>query len=241
LPWVRCGVCFAADFFNFSAASADPSPEMVRFYVACRQILVAGFAVAALAGLQGCAGMSRRVDLRTDPPGAEVTDRAGGVLGTTPLTLEKEALAKVTDHDRLYVRIRKPGYEPRTLILDVDGADQHDIALSKLEEKYFTQTTLNDFTPEINGMTRELLQIQGLLVVRNNAQAERELEAFLKKYPHVAPALVMMANVELARGEREKARGYLTQASSIDPADPVVQRMLKALSGPKPASVGGKP
>jgi hypothetical protein len=199
-------------------------PKLLKPWLLCCLLL------GCLTFYSGC-GASNRVELKTTPAGAEVFDRGDNKLGVTPLTLEGEPLERASEDKRLFVTVRNPGYESRSLILDYRGGlDTHELTLSKQEDAFFSKTTLNDFAPQVNEMVRQLLGIQGLLVVKKLDQAERELETFQKRYPQVAAGLVMQATVSISRGQSDRALGYLKRARQLDPADPVVTRMLKGLT-----------
>ena len=180
--------------------------------------------------LHACAGAKAKLDLRSEPPGAEVLDHAGGKLGETPLTIEGDKLVGATDKGYVTLEVRKPGYEPRTLIVDSSrGLAEFDLRLKAMDESYFSQTATKEFTPEINAIARELLGIQGLIVVANVDEAEQRIRAFQEKYPLVAAGYVLKANLALMRGQKEQAKGYLLRAQELDSADTVITRMLRGM------------
>ena len=86
-------------------------------------------------------------------------------------------------------------------------------------------------------MTRELLRIQGYIVVSRLDEADRMLEKFQEKYPLVAAGFVLRASLALKKNKKEMAISNLLKAQSLDPQDKVVTQMLQAL-GRSPATAG---
>jgi tetratricopeptide (TPR) repeat protein len=210
--------------------------------------IVRPWAALALAAVCGCASVKARVDIKSEPSGAEVFDRAGTKLGETPLSVEGDKLSSVTDQGFATLELRKSGYESRTLVIDTSrGMADLSLKLRTLDEAYFRKATTKEFTPEINAIARELLGIQGLIIIAARDEAEERLRKFQDEYPLVAAGYVMRANLALMRGDRSQAQGYLLRAQELDPLDPVVTRMLRGLGlGARvPASsgtdAGGKP
>ncbi len=178
----------------------------------------------------GCASQ-RRVEITSQPSGAEVRNTRDEVVGVTPLTLEKEKVDTVTDQGRLRFSVRADGFQPRTFIVEPLGQDKLDVKLLPQNEEGFSRDVLPDYTAKANEMTREILRIQGLLVVRKNGEAAQSVAQFQKKYPSIAAGFVMEANLALAKGDRRTARGALERARQLDPNDLVAARMLSLLQG----------
>lgn len=197
-----------------------------------------GFRIVAFltAGiLASCA--TPRLEVTSQPPGAEVRNTRDEILGVTPLTLEKEKREAALDQGRIRVSIRSDGYQPRTFIVDSLGNDRLDVKLLPQNEEGFSRDVLPDYAAKANEMTREILRIQGLLVVRKNSEAAQSVAQFQKKYPSIAAGFVMEANLALAKGDRKSARGALERARQLDPNDLVAARMLSLL---QPAGGGVK-
>jgi tetratricopeptide (TPR) repeat protein len=183
--------------------------------------------LAACALLPACGGFSRvRLELKSEPSGAEISTLQGEKLGSTPLTLQDQSLEKAVRDGRLMVTLSAPGYATRELLLEFHGQDSHDVKLSRLDEDYLLKKLMTDFSRQSNELARELLQIQGLLVINKLDEAEKQLEGFQKRFPNIAASYVMLGNLEAARGDLAKARAYFVRARSIDPGDPVIARLL---------------
>ncbi len=174
-----------------------------------------------------CASLwSRNVEIRSIPAGTEVQTLSGTKLGVTPLLLSGETLKRVSTGGRVEVMLTQAGYADRQLVLDIHGEDHHEVRMTALDGDYFAKHALSEFSKPINSLVRQLLQIQGMVMAKKLDQAMKSLEEFQSKYPNVASSFVLMANVELMRGKRRAARGYLIRAKSLDPSDAVISRML---------------
>jgi hypothetical protein len=185
-----------------------------------------GIALSASLILGGCAGAQKRVELRTEPTNATVAHVDAGQLGSTPLVLAGDQLERLSREDRLVVTLDSPGYASRELVLDLHGDDSYTVSLSKLDDGYFRQRFLKDYHVKVNEMARALLKAQGLIMTRNLDEAERLLVEFQESYPNVASSYALRGNIELLRGEPEKARSYLLRAEALDPNDPEIKRGL---------------
>ena len=201
----------------------------------------------------GCAGPAKRIEIHSEPDGAEILALDGTLIGSTPATFSGDILDRISKDDRVLLLVQAPGYMPRQVIFDVHGEDVHKIILSKFDENYFQQRLLKDFHKNVNEMSRELLRIQGSVMVRKLDEAERALEEFQKTYPNIAASYALLGNIEMLRGRPEKARAYLLRGESMDPDDPAIKRALgiqvrptvksdaKADSKPVPKPVPKKP
>lgn len=180
--------------------------------------------------LASCASIgARQVELKTVPEGAVIRSVAGEELGKSPLQLSGDGLTKAMRDGRLKVIVAAPGYSEREVSFDVRGDDSHEIRLTPLDTEYFEKHVLHDFSPQLNQMTKDMLNIQGLVIAKRLPEAEKAIESFQKAFPNVAASYVMAANVELIKGQRDRALANLLRARSIDPKDAVIARMLAGL------------
>ena len=167
-----------------------------------------------------------KVEIKSNPPAAQVLSLERKVVGVTPLVLTGDILKQNSKEGRVFVILSAPGYVERELFLDVHGDDVHQVTLAKLDENYFIDKILGSLSPEANHMARDLLQIQALLLSKKINEAETGILEFQKRFPNIASSFVLLAGVEMARGNVPKARGYLLRAQSLDPSDPVAARLL---------------
>jgi len=179
----------------------------------------------AFSCLSAC-GSARKVEITTTPPGAQVLAIDGSELGQTPLILTDDKLEKATQDGKLALRLEAPGHLERELILELSARDTHAITLTPQTADYFKKTLLSNYAPQVNTLTRELLQIHGLLINQKAEEAQKRISSLLQAYPSVAATHVMMAQVLTKQGKIEEARMHLLRALKLDPNDPVASRVL---------------
>jgi hypothetical protein len=182
--------------------------------------------LTAVCGLNSCSSDKSRIEIETEPQGAEISTLAGEKIGVSPLTLEGEALAKFAQKDRIALEANLPGYVKKQMSFDLHGRDRYVVHMNALDENYFSDRLITEYPRQINALVAELLRVQGLLVVNRLDEAETALTAFQKKFPSVAASYVLQANIAESRGQSQQARGYLLRARTLDAGDPVVNRML---------------
>jgi len=189
-------------------------------------------ASSSLLLVTACAG--HRVELRSEARDVEFRTLKGEVLGGSPLILEGEKLAKVRQADgRVAVRVSAPGQLSRELILDVHGEDVHELKLSAEDQAAFRNDVLPQNKVAVNGLVRELFEIQGLILARKTDAAQKALTAFIEHYPTIAAGYVFQANLFLLAGRRQEARLQLMRARAIDSGDSTIQRMLASVEEAK--------
>ncbi|MCC7441902.1 MAG: hypothetical protein IT285_09725 [Bdellovibrionales bacterium] len=187
--------------------------------------------IAGGLALAGCSQKYARVQIYSEPLGAEVRTPKGDVLGLTPLTLEGDTLKQAAPDGRsLSVVLDAPGYVASNQSMEIRGKDKYEIRLRRVDEDAFREGVLFQYGQQMNRMVRELLSIQGMILVKKTDDASRALQEFHGKYPNVAAGYVMSANVAIVKGELETAHGYLLKARSIDPTDTVVLQMIASLN-----------
>ncbi len=179
----------------------------------------------------------KEITIASIPSSAEVVNAAGEVVGVSPISLQAETLAKLTDGDKLIFSVRKPGFETQTLVVDlsVTNISSHVVKLKEQSASTFSNDILLQYSKQTNEMIREILSIQGLIVASEWALADERLNGFEKKFSNIAAALVLRANVEINRGQVPRALEYLKRARSIDPDDTYISRLILSLQGRVPA------
>ncbi|MBY0369934.1 hypothetical protein K2X33_04555 [bacterium] len=184
-------------------------------------------ALIALMTAVGCSSLlSSEVELTSDPVGAHVRTFLGKDLGATPLTLSGDALGEVVQSGKLQVIVSHPGFQERELILDVHAKDAHQVKLKAHDSAFFEQL-MQTYPTQANELIRDILKIQGLLIVKQFDAADAAIQEFQKKYPTVAATYVMQGEIQKSKGNMEMARSFFLRARSLDPKDPVVQRNLE--------------
>lgn len=185
----------------------------------------------ALMLFAGCSTISStftsNVEIQTVPSGADVLAISGEKVGTTPMVISDEIKRKLNGPDnRINAILALPGYERREIYIESRGYETMEIRLTKLDDTYFSKRLTEDFSKQTNEVARNLLQIQGLLIAKKFDRAKQLADEFQKRFPNIAASYVLMASIEMAGGDRNKAKAYLLRAKSLDPDDPVVARML---------------
>ncbi|OFZ56629.1 MAG: hypothetical protein A2428_05250 [Bdellovibrionales bacterium RIFOXYC1_FULL_54_43] len=200
------------------------SPRISRQYQL--RTICCAIALGTLFALNSCSSARTRVELRSDPPNAEILNSGGEVIGATPLVLSGDQLQKITVDGRAFATLNAPGHIATHVIFDIHGEDIHEVKLAKLDSVYFSRSLLRDFQAQANEMSKTLLQIQGLVALKKLDEAEKAIQEFQKTYPNIAASYAFQGSIELMRGNSGKARGYLLRAQSLDPHDPVAARLL---------------
>lgn len=181
-----------------------------------------------LLGLVACSS-APKLRIESNPPGATVLSAGGAILGITPLDVPNDKMESIVLNGHFSLFLDKARYVPQLFSGTLQGFHQLTAELKPLDENYFATRFLQDYGEPVNKMARELLQIQSLLFLKKEDEAERRLEAFFKDFPNVAASYVLAANIESSRGRYSKARAHLKRATSIDPSDQVAVRMLREL------------
>jgi hypothetical protein len=192
-------------------------------------LLLTAFALTFLA--LGCATRPKLV-LRSAPEGAEVTNRGGDVLGVTPLTLEGDALEKVRSGStvaRAEFRVGKKGYQSRQLSVELQNETEFELSLDALDSKSFGRMIAQEYSREVNALVREALAAQAQLLSKRTTQGEERLQKLTEQYPTVGGPQVLLAQIALAKGDRELARKLIRRALGVDPDDGIAQRLGKQL------------
>ncbi len=185
--------------------------------------------VLALLILSGCSAWSPRVEVKSTPSAADVLTADGEKIGTTPMTLSGDSLAKATRGSRLAIVVSAARHVPREISADVHGDDQYNIKLSPLDERYFNELTLKDYAGQLQEMARQLLSAQGLLLAKKLDEADAAVTTLRTHFPNLAAAYVLTANLDLLRGDSEKAKAHLRRARTLDKSDAVAARLLRQL------------
>ncbi len=191
--------------------------------------ITATFLIFAL--VSACVGARPKIEILSEPAGAEVAKADGTKIGKTPLILENDALNSVLSDRFALLVLKYPGYFEREVMLENHGRDSHLVKLNRMSSEAFSSSILQEYSGELNAMTRELLQIQGQILSGKLQIAQQSLKDFQLKYPNIAASFTLQATIALNQGNRAEARALLLRAKALDPADPVTSRMLTATGG----------
>ncbi len=180
----------------------------------------------AILTLSACGTVARRVEISSTPTGASVRTAQGQVLGVTPVTLESDTLALASSSGMVSVVLNAPGHLERELLLELHAASSHQVNLTPARPELFRESLLSTHAVDINALTREILQIHGLIINRRSTEAEKRIADFQKSYPSIAAPHVMLAQIFAKQGKVDEAKKELLRALSLDPRDPVASRSL---------------
>lgn len=174
-----------------------------------------------------------QINISSNPAGAKILTINGESIGETPKTLTKKEFEKILVDKRATFILEKDGYASREVIFDVKGVENYEFKLNPLDKDYFKTKLLSQYPKEANELIREVLSIQGLIMNKKTAEAEKRVEEFQKNYPTVAAGFVLGANLAMLKNDKTTAQSHLLRAQSLDPQDPVVIRLLKNIKGEK--------
>jgi hypothetical protein len=231
---------------DFLTAAATTARADIKFGAGLRvpgsRIVKNSTALLLILGLlSACGTLSRKVDVTSIPEGASVRTRQGQPLGVTPLTLEADALTQASDGNQLAVVLAAPGHLERELLMDLHARQSHTVALTPARPEAFRESLISTYASDINALSREILQIHGLIINRRAAEAEKRIAEFQKVYPSIAATHVMLARLLAKQGKPEEAKKQLLRALSLDPRDPVASRALLGTAKETPTATAADP
>ena len=179
-----------------------------------------------IGSLVACASPGIRIE--TVPPGADiyVEDKK---VGLSPLNITSDLSPEAFRKPVIKVKISKVGYESDNVFLDSAGSQKLEIKLSAYSEDYFREMVMIHFPSQINGMSRELLEIQGLLASKKFEVAQARLSALQKSYPNLAAAFVLQSTLDVEKKDYQAASRNLQRALSLDPKDATVARLIEKI------------
>lgn len=167
------------------------------------------------------------VKINSSPLDAEIYSLKGEKIGTTPKTLSEADLKQLQTGDHLNFVIKKGGFVEREIVSSILAVTDIKVNLTPLTNATFNENILYSYSSELNLLTRELLQIQGLIFLNKYSDAMDKLALFQKSFPNVAAAYALMGNIYLSQGKQKEAKEQLLRAQSIDQKDETVARALK--------------
>lgn len=176
--------------------------------------------------LTSCATAHFRIE--TEPANAEVQIN-NKVVGVTPLDVKPEMHPEAFGKPLLNVKISKPGYESQNVFVDSAASQTLNFSLTAYTTEYFKERMLLNFSKQVNGLSRGILEIQGFIASGKFPVAQERLNAFMKEYPNVASAFVLQATLDLENKNPTMAFKNLQRALVLDPDDAVAARLVERL------------
>ncbi|KYG65818.1 hypothetical protein AZI86_01725 [Bdellovibrio bacteriovorus] len=167
------------------------------------------------------------VKIESNPSGANVFLDSKNI-GATPLELASDKYADPFSKEYLDIRVEKAGHQSRSVLASTRVSQDFLISLDPYSTDYYEKMVLPNFQDGANKMTKEILTLQAMVMSKKYDQAEERLKKFIEIYPNIAAAYVLQANIESSKNNLDQAIKNLERASSIDPEDTVVKRMLES-------------
>jgi tetratricopeptide (TPR) repeat protein len=169
------------------------------------------------------------VTITTNPIGAEIFSSKDEKIGETPLTLTETQVKQLQNGEQFNFIVRKAGYIDREIVYSFQAITDIKLTLSRISREKFNETIIHAYNLELNQLTRELLQIHGLLFLSKYQEASDKIVAFQKKFPGVAASYTLMGNIYLTQKKTKEAKEQFLRAVSIDPNDETANRSLENL------------
>lgn len=177
-----------------------------------------------------CAGCSSSGYLiNSAPEGAEVSTLRGETVGKTPLRLNADLAAKISNAGMLNFKLAAPNYIPRVVLADAVSTREIFVTLPKSESPTFKSEFSKDFSFDMNQMVRRAFAIQRMIANKKNAEAATAVTEFRTEYPSLAFGHFMAAYLALQEGKKVEARKSLMRAQALDPKDPAITQSLRTL------------
>ncbi|KYG64675.1 hypothetical protein AZI86_10715 [Bdellovibrio bacteriovorus] len=176
--------------------------------------------------LTSCATAHFRIE--TEPANAEVQIN-NKVVGMTPLDIKPEMNPEAFAKPLLSVKISKPGFESQNVFVDSGASQTLNFNLTAYTAEYFKERMLLNFSRQVNGLSRGILEIQGFIASGKFPVAQERLNNFMKEYPNVASAYVLQATLDLENKNPTMAFKNLQRALTLDPDDAVAARLVERL------------
>lgn len=166
----------------------------------------------------------------SNPRGARVVDKNGVELGHTPYAYNRTS-SNCDKEDTLY--LAQENYYGSVVRPGCDSNENVVVNLVKKNNMHFKLDTFGTYYKEINTYTNRILQIQFLIIKGETEIAYKDLVKFLGDYPNVSSVYIMMAQIEMQKGQLELANEHLNAALKLDRDNSDAIMLLAALKQPQ--------
>jgi tetratricopeptide (TPR) repeat protein len=192
-----------------------------------------------LLGLGGSACSTSRVDVQSEPAGADVVALPKGQtpikLGVTPLTINQESHPELFTSE-LRLRVTKDGYSTESVLIPHSslGAETR-LDLNLPEAKLPASCSQSEQI--INDITQKLAQSQLLVFRKNFAEAKQQLIELSNRYSNVAVIYTLLGNISYVEKNLTAALDYYKRAKALAPENAETNRMIEKINmikGDKP-------
>ena len=167
--------------------------------------------------------------IETTPTNAMIYAENGELLGTSPLKLTSEQLAKVSKEKFLKVTLKKAGFQEKTLVLPYNGPTEINVPMEALSSDHFKEWVLSAYGKETNELLRTVLEAQGLMISKRNDDAKELLLKLEGRYKNLSAVYTLLAIISMEKKDFNGSRSYLVRALTIDPEDSTAHRLMKKI------------
>jgi tetratricopeptide (TPR) repeat protein len=169
---------------------------------------------------------SKQITITSNPTEAEIFSSSGIKIGETPKILTAADLKLLVNEDHLNFVIRKLGFIERQVIYSSQDLTEIKLSLSPMTNETFNLNVIQAYSKDLNLLTRDLLQIHGLIFLNKYQEALDKITIFQKKYSGVAASHTLMGSIFKSKGRSKEAREQFLRALSIDKNDETASRAL---------------
>lgn len=178
-------------------------------------------------------GVKKRENLiiDADPVKTKVYSESGDLIGETPLELTPEQVDKIKSGEFCKFLLRNEGFIDLNVVVNTKEMTNASFKMEKLKTDHFEKWVFGSYNTDLNVYSKDLLNLQMLMMVKKYEDARNKIMEFQKKYPNVGATFTMLAHIEIQEKKFEKAKLYLEKAIQIDAKDSTAIRMLNIVNG----------
>jgi tetratricopeptide (TPR) repeat protein len=192
-----------------------------------------------LLGLSGSACTTSRLEVHSEPEGADVIALPKGQtpikLGVTPLTVNQDSHPELFSSE-LRLRVTKDGYSTESVLVPHSSLGSEtrldlDLPESKLPASCSQSEQI------INDITQKLAQSQLLVFRKNFVEAKQQLIELSNRYSNVAVIYTLLGNISYVEKNLTAALDYYKRAKALAPENAETNRMIEKINmikGDKP-------
>jgi tetratricopeptide (TPR) repeat protein len=194
---------------------------------------------SALLGLAGSACSTSRLDVHSEPEGADVVALPKGQtpikLGVTPLTVNQDSHPELFSSE-LRLQVTKDGYSTESILIPHSSlGTETRLDLNLPESKLPSSCSQSEQI--INEITQKLAQSQLLVFRKNFSEAKQQLLDLSNRYSNVAVIYTLLGNISYVEKNLTAALDYYKRAKALAPENIETNRMIEKINmikGDKP-------
>jgi hypothetical protein len=188
--------------------------------------------ILALLVLGGCA---HAVTVASTPKEIDVyalsiNDNRRGVLGKTPLTLNRPQQGP----DLHYLEFSKSGFIPKVALIpffsSLGSGTEFKVTLRRKDAEWFQEAMRGTFVDETDRVVRQFIQLQETIIQGNDEECERTLAALGKTYGNIAAFHALAGAYYWKKNSLNQAKLAYERLLELDPKYKEAKRMLNVIS-----------